>query len=65
MSFFFSLILKQNIHLKHPQSITSFTKFTSTMFNLNFKIVIVAVTQYKMQAPPSLVVANFVRLKMN
>ena len=51
MSFFFSLILKQNIHLKHPQSITSFTKFTSTMFNLNFKIVIVAVTQYKMQAP--------------
>ena len=26
MSFFFSLILKQNTYPKHPQSITSFTK---------------------------------------
>ena len=53
--FLFFLNSKKNTHLKHPQSIISFAK--STISDLNIKIVIAIVTQYKMQAS-SLVVAN-------
>ena len=35
------------------------------MFNLNIKILIVVITQYKMQAPPSLVVANSYELGLD
>ena len=67
MSFSSSLILKQNIHPKHPQSINHMLYKThkSITFDLKIKIVIVVVTQYKMHAHHSLVVANSYRLELD
>ena len=66
MSFSFSVILKKKyIFQTLTVNYIIYKTHKSTTSNLNIKIIIIVVIQYKMQAPPSLVVVSSYGLGLN